>query len=270
MKSSRSSGTDEISSFHLKIVAKEVAPALTEMINTSLTTGNFPECFKTAKVTPIWKKKGKMSDKNMYRPISGLQTFGKFPEIVVDLQLRKFCERHGLFGANQHGFRKSRSCDTALIATYNGLRHDRMRKKWQGVVCFDLSAAYDTVKPEILLEKARILGFDKIALAWLTSYVIGRKQAVKIGNYMTQPINLECGIPQGSCCSCLLFILYVGDFELWTSASHSIYADDMMISASENNPEKVIGLLQKEAEGLLEFFASKDLICNSQVRQFSS
>ena len=214
------------------------------------------------------EKKGSPTDKNMYRPISGLQTFGKIIETAVDIQLRRYCEKHGLFGKNQHGFRKSRSCSTALLSTYTKLRTGRMQKKWQGMLCFDLSAAYDTVNHKLLIEKAKIYGFDRTALAWLSSYITGRKQMVRIGDYTTNPVEMTSGIPQGSSCSCLLFLLYVGDFEEWVSTSHNIYADDTMISTAENKPEEVIATLEREAQKVFEFCASNELLCNPEKTAF--
>ncbi len=122
MKTSKSCGLDGISVFHLKMVRKEMSPFLSSMINSSLSQGIFPSAFKTAKITPLYKNKGKITDKKIYRPISGLSTFGKVLETIADLQMRRFCEKHGLFRIHQHGFRKSRSTSSALLSTYVKVR----------------------------------------------------------------------------------------------------------------------------------------------------
>ena len=268
MKPKKSCGLDGISSFYIKMVSEEVAPILTELINTSLSLGNFPKCFKVSKVTALWKNKGDSGDKMNYRPISGLQTFGKIIEIAVDIQMRLHCEKYGLFGSNQHGFRRSRSCATAMIATYNKLRAGKMDKKWQGVLCFDLSAAYDTLDLDILLGKAELVGFDQIALAWLKSYVSDRYQSVKIGEYLAQPKKITCGVPQGSCLSAQIFILYTGDFGLWTQSRHTVYADDTQISVADDSAEDVIETLEMEAKSVFLFCASNNLVCNPTKTAF--
>jgi len=203
-----------------------------------------------------------------YRPISGLQTFGKIIEIAVDIQMRLHCEKFNLFGSNQHGFRRSRSCATATISTYNKLRMGKMEKKWQGVLCFDLSAAYDTLDLDILLKKAEIVGFDCIALAWLKSYVSDRCQSVKIGDHLAQPKKITCGVPQGSCLSAQIFILYTGDFGLWVKSRHTVYADDTQISAAADTAEDVIVTLEREAKRVFEFCASNNLVCNPTKTAF--
>ena len=50
-------GHDNISSNTLKLIANEVSSSLTLIINQSLSTGIFPDSLKTAKVTPIHKKR---------------------------------------------------------------------------------------------------------------------------------------------------------------------------------------------------------------------
>jgi len=110
-----------------------------------------------------------------------LPVFGKIQEIAVDVQLRKFCEKHDLFGRQQNGFRKCRSTTTALLTATINWRANRERKKYQGILLFDLSAAYDMLSKEIFLEKAAICGIKGAALKWLESYLTGRSQVVAIG-----------------------------------------------------------------------------------------
>ncbi len=268
MKTSKSCGLDGISVFHLKMVRKEMSPFLSQMINSSLSQGIFPSAFKTAKITPLYKIKEKITDKKNYRPISGLSTFGKVLETIADLQMRRFCEKHGLFGIHQHGFRKSRSTSSALLSTYVKLRENRLKKKWQGILAFDLSAAYDTISPNILIEKAKICGFDSVALNWLTSFVTDRKQAVMIGDYIAQPVNLTCGIPQGSPCSCLLFIFYVGDYCDWIEANAQAFADDTLLFKEKDDPKELLKYLEEQAKKTFEYFASNSLVANESKTVF--
>ena len=74
--------------------------------------------------------------------------------------------------------------------------------------------AFDTVKPQVLVDKLRIYGFDKLALDWIESYLTGRKQAVKIGEHTSQEVELTLGTPQGSRLSPLLFSIIFADLDL--------------------------------------------------------
>jgi len=107
-----------------------------------------------------------------YRPISNLPVFGKVQEIAADVQLRQFCETNGLFGMHQHGFRSSRSTTTALLTAAVKWRNEKEKKKFQGVLLFDLSAAYDMLNGELFIKKAEACGITGSAIKWLRSYLI--------------------------------------------------------------------------------------------------
>ena len=67
--------------------------------------------WKIASVTPVYKK-GLKEDPSNYRPISLTSMSGKVMEHIVVSSLMKFLDRVNFFDKNQHGFRKSRSCET--------------------------------------------------------------------------------------------------------------------------------------------------------------
>ena len=82
LKPSHSCGHDNISSNVLKMIAIEVNPCLTLIINQVLSTGHFPKNLKTAIVIPIHKTGEKTLMKN-YRPISILPVVSKIIENVM-------------------------------------------------------------------------------------------------------------------------------------------------------------------------------------------
>jgi len=269
MKSSNSSGPDGISSKMLKMVSTEVAPALSVLINSSLTSGVYPELFKQAKVIPLYKKKGSNKDKTNYRPVSNLSTPGKVLEVAVNIQVTRYCERLGIFGNHQHGFRQGRSTSSALVSTLMAWQDARERNLFTGCCLYDLSAAYDTISPEILTKKARSYGFNSIACRWIKSFTTGRLQAVKIGEATSGLKELSCGIPQGSPLSCALFLLYVGDLPRWVKSGHiQGYADDTIHYVSGRSEEKVIEMLENEARRIFSYFSSNDLVANPSKTAF--
>ena len=65
-----------------------ILPSLTDLFNSSLASGIFPQCFKSALVTPILKKRCLgHNDLNNYRPVSNLCLIAK---ILKDLSYPKF------------------------------------------------------------------------------------------------------------------------------------------------------------------------------------
>ena len=75
-------GEDKISARMLKIAAPIVAPSVAKLMKFFFESAVFPQRWKTAKVTPLFKS-GDRSDVNNYRPISGLTT--AFTDIYVTI-----------------------------------------------------------------------------------------------------------------------------------------------------------------------------------------
>ena len=69
-----------------------IGPPIANIINNILTSGQYPEGLKTAKIIPIHKK-GPHDDANNYRPISILSVFRKITEKVIKSRLIKFIEK---------------------------------------------------------------------------------------------------------------------------------------------------------------------------------
>ncbi len=139
---------------------------------------------------------------------------------------------------------------------------------FSGVLLFDLSAAYDVLDTDILLRKAERYGLDNLALAWLKSYLTDRQQAVKVGVYTADPVILSCGIPQGSSCSCLLFIVYIADIGEWTTLGIQGFADDTITFCHGTSVNCVLSKLEKEAANILQYFASNELVANPSKTAF--
>ena len=99
-KNKSSYGTDEISNKLLKSIKNEICKPVTLIINQSITTGIFPNAFKTSKVKPIYKK-GDIADLNNYRPISLLSTISNFFERVIHTQIASYLCTNNLLGEQQ-------------------------------------------------------------------------------------------------------------------------------------------------------------------------
>ena len=73
---SKASGTDDISARMLKMTAFSIAAPIAQIFNTSISLGDLPHEWKTARVIPI-PKGAASSDPSKYRPISLLSVLSK-------------------------------------------------------------------------------------------------------------------------------------------------------------------------------------------------
>ena len=63
---------------------------------------------------------------------------------------------------------------TALLSMYDKWVKAASKGQVSGVVLVDLSAAFDLVSPDLLIQKMRIYGFQEDILCWISSYLTDR------------------------------------------------------------------------------------------------
>ena len=68
-----------------------------------------------------------------------------------------------------------------------------------GVVLLDFSAAFAIIDHSLLLEKHMCYGFTPPAIMWIKSYLSDRTHRVFFNGSLSSIIQVESGIPQGSC-----------------------------------------------------------------------
>ncbi len=118
-----------------------------------------------------------------YRPISNLPFIGKIIEKVVFNQLNNYLNSNGYLDNFQSGFRVHHSTETALIKIINDIRLNSDSGKISVLVLQDISASFDTVDHNILLERLENwVGLSGMVLKWfilrreslLCEYRLGR------------------------------------------------------------------------------------------------
>ena len=133
----------------------------------------------------------------------------------------------------QSAYRKYHSTETALIRAVNDIQRAIDDQCESVLVLLDLSAAFDTIDHEILLERLRFrYGFFNLVLQWFTSYLIDRPQRIVLDKFSSQPRRLSCGVPQGSVLGPVLFSLYIAPLEdviMAHGLNAMMYADDSQL-----------------------------------------
>ena len=133
-----------------------------------------------------------------YRPVALLPIFSKILERAVFIQLVEYLESNQLLNPNHHGCRRGHNTATALLQMYDQWLEEVENDKMVGVMLIDLSAAFDMVDHSILLRKLELYGLDELSVRWMGSYLSSRSQVVMVDGCLSPPLNITCGVPQGS------------------------------------------------------------------------
>ena len=95
-----------------------ILSSLTDMFNYSLASGIFPQCLKSALVTPILKKRClDHNDLNNYRPVSNLCFIAKIQENLVLSRTSSYLNSHNLNNTCQSAYRPN-SMFTPLLLLF--------------------------------------------------------------------------------------------------------------------------------------------------------
>uniref|UniRef100_UPI003AF500BA reverse transcriptase domain-containing protein n=1 Tax=Thiolapillus sp. TaxID=2017437 RepID=UPI003AF500BA len=125
------------------------------------------------------------------------------------------------------------STETAPLKLMNDVLHALDNGDVSLLTLLDLSAAFDTIDHNILLQRLEHLyGISGTPLNWFRSYLSNRTQTVIINNKLSQPSMLNFGVPQGSVLGPILFILYTKPLTTLIrqhSIANQSFADDTQL-----------------------------------------
>ena len=113
---------------------------LTQFVNKSFVSGEFPDCLKQANVSPVFKK-GYPLDMENYRPVSILPLLSKVYEKLLYNRLSDHVEN--TFNVILCGFRKARSPQHTLFKLLQPWQKELDENGMVATVLMNMSKVYD-------------------------------------------------------------------------------------------------------------------------------
>ncbi len=243
---------------------------LLNIINSSLSLGHVPKPFKLAFIKPLIKKLDPSELAN-YRPISNLLFMSKILEKVVSAQLCSFLQNNYLYEEFQSGFRPHHSTETALVKITNDLLLASDQGCISLLVLLDLSAAFDTIDHDILIERLQnYMGIQGQALRWFRSYLSNHYHFVYLNEESSQLSPVKYGVTQGSVLGPLLFSIYMlplGNIIRKYGISFHYYVDDTLLYIS-TRPDETSKLfkLTECVKNVKDWMTNNFLLLNSDKK----
>jgi hypothetical protein len=280
IKPTTATGVDYIDNCTIKLVADAITPALTHIINLSISTATFPTIFKWSKVTPLLKKS--TLDPILpgsYRPVNQLVGLSKILERCVFGQLVEYLEENNLLHPNQHGGRAGHSTTTTLIQMHDQWLEDLEDGKTVAVTMVDQSAAFDVCDHLIILQKLELLGLRNTD--WMASYLSGRSQSAAIGAALSAPLPLPpASVVPGGVGSGILYNFMTCDLPDAIHTGHRVsmedtehhceedgdmvtFVDDATSYYGHKDPAKVTRVTNKNFVAIEKYMHSNKLKVNS-------
>ena len=205
-------GPDGITPKILQQLEESLLLPLEHIFNESLRTGEVPVDWKTATVTPIFKK-GTKGNPGNYRPVSLTSVPCKILESIVKDKVMNHLIKNKLIKSSQHGFMPGKSCATNLCQFMDKVTKAVDEGKAVDIVYLDFAKAFDKVPRQRLVRKLRAKGVEEDTVTWIESWLSGRTQKVRIKGQLSSSCDVESGVPQGTVLGPTLFTVFIDDLE---------------------------------------------------------
>ena len=150
-----------------------------ENLNDCIAKSLFPSPLKNAIITLVHKK-GTKTSKDHYRPVSILSNISKIYERLIFKQMSEYFE--SVLSKYQCGFRNGFSPQHCLLVMLEKWKLAVDNKKTFGALLTDLSKVFDCLPHDLLGAKLNAYGFRLPALRLVLSYLLNRKQRIKINS----------------------------------------------------------------------------------------
>ena len=195
-------------------------------------------------------------------------------------QLLDHAESNNLIPEYQSAYRPFHSCETSLLKLVNNILIGMENQKITALAVMDLSATFDTVPHDGLLEVLNCkFGLEGTALQWIENYLRPRffKVCINAMNIL-ETKELTCSVPQGSASRANLFTCYASTLDEVlmddTELELNGFADDHSVqrsfkAKSREDEYTMIATIEKSMLKIKEWMDAVRLKMNASLKQNS-
>eukprot|EP00396_MALV-II-16_sp_LP-1_P000011 gene11-148_t len=243
----------------------EAVRRVTLLCNAILSTGRYPDRWRTACVRPVPKKQ-----QGEFRPISLLCQLDKSIQLAMLERLQTGLQ--GKINLAQDGFQRNRGTLNTLWRATDIARRCRAAKKHCYLLSVDFSRAFDVYSRERTIARLREMGADPWLLRYVRAFLSERRSYVEVRDFfrtvLSEEVLSEHGVVQGSPAGPTCFLAYVNPLlEQLTGMLPPecvfMYADDLYVLVAADNKGEAERALRRCVSHVEEWGRANELPLNS-------
>lgn len=171
--------------------------------------------------------------------------------------------------SNQYGFLPGSDTAAATTDAVTNLQNSLNSGHLAAAIFIDVSKAFDSVVPQLLIDKADRAGIRGPANHVLNGLLTGRCFNITLQHVSSDYKQVTTGVPQGSVIGPIAFILYINDlFQLPLHGKPKAFADDFILMYDEEDEETMASKMKEDLQLLYDWFCANSLAMNVEKTKY--
>lgn len=259
-------GIDEIPTLILKAAWPQIERYVLTLFQGCLRCGHHPAPFRSAILAIIPKpNKADRTSPRAYRPIALLSVLGKGLERLLARKMAWLAISLQILSSQQFGALPLRSSTDLTTCLTHDVEAALSKGLKTTLLTMDVKGAFDGVLPGRLARRLREQGWPDNLVRWVQSFTTDRSVRIRLDGSTGPDTPIQCGLPQGSPISPILFMLYIAPlFWLGTPVKRFGYADDVALIQTSTSLEENCEKLQADLQEALRWGDSEGITFDPQ------